>query len=64
MSASKIIDPYFFEGEKGHALTVDSESYVEILYNSLVPEFKILLVTIKGRGSKRIGNFAHYSFKN
>lgn len=40
MSARGIIGPYFFEDGRGCAVTVNSERYVEMLDNFLVPELQ------------------------
>lgn len=40
MSARGIIGPYFFEDNMGRAVTVNSERYVEMLDNFLVPELQ------------------------
>jgi len=41
MSARGIIGPYFFEDERGRAVTVNSERYVKMLEDFLVPQLEI-----------------------
>ncbi|GBP12630.1 hypothetical protein EVAR_10285_1 [Eumeta japonica] len=40
MSAREMIGPYFFENERGRAVTVNSERYVEMLDDFFVPELQ------------------------
>ncbi|XP_039280434.1 uncharacterized protein LOC120350562 [Nilaparvata lugens] len=40
MSTNGIIDPYFFEDDNGHAVTVTSARYVQMLNNFLIPELR------------------------
>jgi len=39
LSSSRIIRPYFFENERGEAVTVNSERYAQMLQDFCIPQF-------------------------
>lgn len=69
MSVKEIIGPYFIELERGRAVTVNVERYVEMLENFLVPEFKSFLaistmVLVNGETSHTSNTYLRCSLAN
>lgn len=54
MSPRVIVGPDFFEDERGRAVIINSERYVEMLDNFLVPELQDLLAIKKKHGPSRM----------